>query len=172
MTSCPVQPRYMPDYALNKDKIAKEIGPNSNATVTMIWNYAGIGCKYISPVQGIGAYAKSICQLGYVDLACFFLGVNKTLCLSSNRFQEPNYFGLDVRWPVDFTFAKDDPHIAGILWADYPSQVGGVAVADSLFGAANPGGKQAIFCFGRHCCTTEIPQSLNDYSNVSFQDII
>ena len=41
--------------------------------------------------------------------------------------------------PVDITFAKNDPRIAGILWAGYPGQAGGAAIADTLFGAANPG---------------------------------
>jgi hypothetical protein len=41
--------------------------------------------------------------------------------------------------PVDITFAKNDPRIAGILWAGYPGQAGGAAIADILFGTANPG---------------------------------
>lgn len=41
--------------------------------------------------------------------------------------------------PVDITFAKNDPRIVGILWAGYPGQDGGAAIADILFGAANPG---------------------------------
>lgn len=41
--------------------------------------------------------------------------------------------------PLDITFAKNDPRIAGILWAGYPGQAGGAAIADILFGTANPG---------------------------------
>jgi hypothetical protein len=41
--------------------------------------------------------------------------------------------------PVDITFAKNDPKVAGILWAGYPGQAGGAAIADILFGTANPG---------------------------------
>lgn len=41
--------------------------------------------------------------------------------------------------PIDITFAKNDPRIIGILWAGYPGQAGGVAIADILFGTANPG---------------------------------
>lgn len=41
--------------------------------------------------------------------------------------------------PVDISFAKNHPKIAGILWAGYPGQAGGAAIADILFGSANPG---------------------------------
>ncbi|RVW41666.1 putative beta-D-xylosidase 2 [Vitis vinifera] len=43
--------------------------------------------------------------------------------------------------PVDVSFAKKDPRIAAIVWAGYPGQAGGAAIADILFGVANPGGK-------------------------------
>ncbi|KAL9318843.1 hypothetical protein ACSQ67_015360 [Phaseolus vulgaris] len=46
------------------------IGPNSNATVTMIGNYAGIACGYTSPLQGIGKYTKTIHELGCSNVAC------------------------------------------------------------------------------------------------------
>ncbi|XP_017416078.1 probable beta-D-xylosidase 2 [Vigna angularis] len=43
--------------------------------------------------------------------------------------------------PVDITFAKNNPRIVGILWAGYPGQAGGAAIADILFGTSSPGGK-------------------------------
>ncbi|KAJ0093203.1 hypothetical protein Patl1_24930 [Pistacia atlantica] len=46
------------------------IGPNSDATVTMIGNYAGVACGYTSPVQGIARYAKTIHQEGCLGIAC------------------------------------------------------------------------------------------------------
>ncbi|XP_073009826.1 probable beta-D-xylosidase 2 isoform X1 [Typha latifolia] len=46
------------------------IGPNSDATVTMIGNYAGVPCGYTSPLQGIGRYAKTIHQMGCTNVAC------------------------------------------------------------------------------------------------------
>ena len=41
--------------------------------------------------------------------------------------------------PIDVTFAKNDPRIAGIVWAGYPGQAGGQAIADIVFGISNPG---------------------------------
>ncbi|KAF5752154.1 putative beta-D-xylosidase [Tripterygium wilfordii] len=46
------------------------IGPNSDATVTMIGNYAGIACGYTSPVQGISRYARTIHQAGCDNVHC------------------------------------------------------------------------------------------------------
>ncbi|XP_010676949.2 probable beta-D-xylosidase 7 [Beta vulgaris subsp. vulgaris] len=43
--------------------------------------------------------------------------------------------------PVDVTFAKIDANIGGIIWAGYPGQAGGVALAEIIFGDYNPGGK-------------------------------
>ncbi|KAK9665811.1 hypothetical protein RND81_14G138100 [Saponaria officinalis] len=46
------------------------IGPNAQATTTMIGNYAGVACGYTSPVQGISRYARTILQTGCVGVAC------------------------------------------------------------------------------------------------------
>ncbi|XP_021730258.1 beta-D-xylosidase 1-like [Chenopodium quinoa] len=46
------------------------IGPNADATVTMIGNYAGVACGYTSPVQGIARYARTIHQAGCIGVAC------------------------------------------------------------------------------------------------------
>ncbi|KAG6575099.1 Beta-D-xylosidase 1, partial [Cucurbita argyrosperma subsp. sororia] len=46
------------------------IGPNSDATDTMIGNYAGVACEYTSPLQGISKYVKTIHEKGCTDVGC------------------------------------------------------------------------------------------------------
>ncbi|KAK4283417.1 hypothetical protein QN277_000367 [Acacia crassicarpa] len=46
------------------------IGPNSDVTVTMIGNYAGVACGYTTPLQGITRYVRTIHQAGCVDVSC------------------------------------------------------------------------------------------------------
>lgn len=41
--------------------------------------------------------------------------------------------------PVDVSFAKEDPKIGSMLWAGYPGEAGGVALAEIIFGDHNPG---------------------------------
>ncbi|WRX09046.1 Glycoside hydrolase family 3 C-terminal domain - like 1 [Theobroma cacao] len=157
------------------------IGPNSNATVTMIGNYAGVACRYTSPLQGIGNYAKTIHQLGCADVACaddkLFSGAidaarkadatvlvmgldqsieaesrDRTGLLLPGRQQDlvskvamasrgSTILVLMSGGPIDVSFAKNDPRIGAILWAGYPGQAGGAAIADVLYGTTNPEGK-------------------------------
>lgn len=51
--------------------------------------------------------------------------------------------------PVDVSFAENDARIAGILWAGYPGQAGGAAIAHVLFGTTNPG--LVAFSFNLTC---------------------
>ncbi|KAE8725871.1 putative beta-D-xylosidase 2 [Hibiscus syriacus] len=157
------------------------IGPNSDATVTMIGNYAGVACRYTSPLQGIARYARTVHQEGCSGVACvssnlferaevaarhadatvLVMGLDQSIeaefrdrvgLLLPGLQQElvsrvarasrgPTVLVLMSGGPIDVTFAKNDPRISAIIWAGYPGQAGGTAIADVLFGTTNPGGK-------------------------------
>ncbi|KZV21210.1 beta-xylosidase/alpha-L-arabinofuranosidase 2-like [Dorcoceras hygrometricum] len=46
------------------------IGPNTNATHTMLGNYEGSPCKYTSPLQGLAALVATVYQPGCADVKC------------------------------------------------------------------------------------------------------
>ncbi|XP_073028216.1 beta-xylosidase/alpha-L-arabinofuranosidase 2-like [Primulina eburnea] len=46
------------------------IGPNSNATHTMLGNYEGTPCKYTSPLKGLAALVATVYQPGCADVKC------------------------------------------------------------------------------------------------------
>uniref|UniRef100_A0A453D9Y6 Fibronectin type III-like domain-containing protein n=1 Tax=Aegilops tauschii subsp. strangulata TaxID=200361 RepID=A0A453D9Y6_AEGTS len=46
------------------------IGPNANASFTMIGNYEGTPCKYTTPLQGLGASVNTVYQPGCTNVGC------------------------------------------------------------------------------------------------------
>ncbi|OWM78404.1 hypothetical protein CDL15_Pgr016128 [Punica granatum] len=55
--------------ALSSIKSLAVIGPNANATKSMLGNYAGIPCKYVTPLQGLNAYAPTTYAPGCLNNA-------------------------------------------------------------------------------------------------------
>ena len=51
----------------------------------------------------------------------------------------PTILVLMCGGPVDVSFAENNPRIGAILWAGYPGEAGGIAIADVVFGTYNPG---------------------------------
>ncbi|GMJ06826.1 hypothetical protein like AT3G19620 [Hibiscus trionum] len=57
--------------ANNVTKNLTVIGPNANATTVMISNYAGIPCRYTSPLQGLQKYVSTVTyEAGCSDVKC------------------------------------------------------------------------------------------------------
>jgi hypothetical protein len=48
--------------------------------------------------------------------------------------------------PIDISSAKNDDKIGGIIWAGYPGELGGIALAQIIFGDHNPGEVSCIIC--------------------------
>ncbi|KAK3119898.1 hypothetical protein QOZ80_9AG0677400 [Eleusine coracana subsp. coracana] len=60
--------------------------------------------------------------------------------------------------PVDVTFAQSNPKIGAMLWAGYPGQAGGLAIARVLFGDHNPGGRLPVTWYPDEF-TTKVPMT-------------
>jgi hypothetical protein len=45
---------------------------------------------------------------------------------------------------LDLSFIRDSPQYASLIWAGYPGQSGGLAIANVVFGQYNPGGRLPI----------------------------
>jgi hypothetical protein len=48
--------------------------------------------------------------------------------------------------PIDISSAKYDNKIGGIVWAGYPGELGGIALAQIIFGHHNPGEFSSLIC--------------------------
>lgn len=59
--------------------------------------------------------------------------------------------------PVDISFAKDDRNVGSIIWAGYPGEAGGIALAEIIFGDHNPGGRLPVTWYPQEF--TKIPMT-------------
>lgn len=165
----------------NNTKSLAVIGPNANVTRVMIGNYAGVPCKYTTPLQGLQKYSKAIYQPGCTDVSCngsglidaavqaattvdavvLVVGLDQSkeaegrdrvdLLLPGNQqtlvsnvtsaAKGPVILVIMSAGPIDISFAKQNDKISGILWVGYPGQAGGDAIAQTIFGDYNPGGR-------------------------------
>ncbi|KAJ0083072.1 hypothetical protein Patl1_10162 [Pistacia atlantica] len=125
------------------------VGPHANATSAMIGNYAGIPCQFTSPIDGFKTYGKVNYKMG-CDLSVEAESLDReNLTLPGYQTQLINQVAQVAKGPVilvilsaggvDISFAKDNTNIKSILWAGYPGEEGGQAIADIVFGNYNPG---------------------------------
>ncbi|PQM41454.1 putative beta-D-xylosidase 7 [Prunus yedoensis var. nudiflora] len=160
------------------------IGPNANASETLLGNYHGRPCKSITPLKALQGYAKyTIYEAGCDTVKCPQATIDKAveaakaadyvvLIMGLDQSQEREahdrrHLGLPGKQqelissvakaakkpvilvilsggPVDITPAKYDKKIGGILWAGYPGEAGGIALAEIIFGDHNPGGRLPV----------------------------
>ncbi|OMO94253.1 hypothetical protein COLO4_16443 [Corchorus olitorius] len=72
-------------------------------------------------------------------------GKQKKLITSIARVaKNPVVLVLLCGGPVDISFAKYEQNIGSILWAGYPGEAGGQALAEIVFGDHNPGGRLPV----------------------------
>lgn len=82
-------------------------------------------------------------ELDRVDLV--LPGMQQSLITSVAKVaKKPVILVLLCGGPVDVSFAKYDNNVGAILWAGYPGEAGGQAIADIIFGRHNPGGRLPV----------------------------
>ena len=84
---------------LSKSNVASlgVIGPNANNFTTLLGNYAGPPCKYISPLQGLQSYVKDTKHVpGCGSVACPSSSTSEAVQLASSVDYVIMFMGLDL----------------------------------------------------------------------------
>ncbi|GJN06644.1 hypothetical protein PR202_ga24396 [Eleusine coracana subsp. coracana] len=149
--------------------IANYFGPPCESTTPL----KGIQ-SYVTNVQFLAGCSSSACDVADTDRAValaaaadytfLFMGLSQrqesegkdrtTLLLPGQQqslitavadaAKKPVVLVLLSGGPVDVTFAQTNPKIGAVLWAGYPGQAGGLAIARVLFGDHNPSGRLPV----------------------------
>ncbi|KAK2998632.1 hypothetical protein RJ639_023965 [Escallonia herrerae] len=109
------------------------IGPNANASETMLIIYAGVPCRL-----------PHLCKHFTKDQDRLNLSLpwnqEKLVLEVVNAAKGPVILVIMSGGPVDLSFFNDSG-IGALLWAGYPGEAGGDALAQVVFGYYNPGGR-------------------------------
>ncbi|KAF2282806.1 hypothetical protein GH714_043097 [Hevea brasiliensis] len=130
-------------------------GFSAFAEVTYEMGCADVACKndsLIFPAMEAAREADATILLMGLDLSVEAEGRDRVdLLLPGYQTQLINQVAKASKGPVilvimaagcvDISFAKNNELIQAILWAGYPGQEGGRAIADIVFGKHNPGGR-------------------------------
>ncbi|GJN27946.1 hypothetical protein PR202_gb16014 [Eleusine coracana subsp. coracana] len=149
--------------------IANYFGPPCESTTPL----KGIQ-SYVTNVQFLAGCSSSACDVadtdravalaGATDYTFLFMGLSQrqesegkdrtTLLLPGQQqslitavadaAEKPVVLVLLSGGPVDVTFAQTNPKIGAVLWAGYPGQAGGLAIARVLFGDHNPSARLPV----------------------------
>ncbi|XP_022723119.1 beta-xylosidase/alpha-L-arabinofuranosidase 1-like [Durio zibethinus] len=84
------------------------IGPHANATKAMIGNYAGVPCKYISPIEGFSAFGKVTYEMGCKDIKCANDSyINAAVNVAKNADVTFLFVGLDLSVEAEWVDRSD-----------------------------------------------------------------
>ena len=109
-------------------------------------------------------FAEALELARSADVVIFFAGLNLTVeregrdrvtivlpDIQTNLLQElekvirsPMHVVVLAGSSLDLSYIRDSPQYASLLWAGYPGQSGGPAIASVVFGQYNPGGRLPI----------------------------
>ena len=122
--------------------LAKGVDVNSNDTSG--FQEALTNAKAADVVVYVGGIDESVESEGhdrnYIDLP----GQQLNLLQQLEAVGKPLIVILLGGGGVDISYLRDSPHTAAIMWAGYPAQSGGDAIADVLFGRYSPAGRLPV----------------------------
>jgi beta-D-xylosidase 4 len=108
------------------------------------------GCN-ISDIDQSG-FAAAIELARRADIVFFFGGINLTiedegrllLQAIETVVRSPMHVVIMSGSGIDLSYIRDSPNYASLIWAGYPGQAGGTAIASVVLGQYNPGGRLPI----------------------------
>jgi len=141
------------------------MGPLAGATTQMQGNYYGIAQKIVSPRDGFGGAGYTVSQAANQADAIIFVGGIDTQTEAEDKDRN------DITWPaqqltqikqlasqagdkpfivvqlgtmVDSTEILSNADVDALIWAGYPGQSGGTAIANIVSGLAAPAGRLPV----------------------------